>query len=235
MYINNYSKISLEKEKYNPPIRSNSNKLKGMKQNKSQEKNFNNSNYNKNKKSKEELNNEAIDKEILDLLFEDIDNNNNEKDIKNNIFKNISLEVEFNYVMEKDFSFTNQKSDNSKIIKDILYAINTYGNKINEPKINGPYLVGSYRTISELSSIKYTASIDIMYTYKNILNKNIKDDSIYNLLCIILNLDIFEICESYEDSTKITHINVKCKNKIEPIIIIPFHLLLVDVGFEYNN
>ena len=171
-----------------------------------------------------------INEDVVKLLLEDYDNNNKEKDKNNNnnISKNISLELEFDSIINKQFSELNPKNNKIKLIKDILYLIKTNKIKNYNPRINGPYLIGSYKTIPELPSINYSTPIDILYTYRDILiDKKIIDFSINNLIKNYLNLNIIETSEYFEDNNKVIKIKVKCDNKIN--INLSFNIIFVDL------
>ena len=169
-----------------------------------------------------------INEDVVKLLLEDYDNNNKEKDKNNNITKNTSLEFEFDSIINRQFSVLNPKNNKIKIIKDILYLIKTNKIKNYNPRINGPYLVGSYKIIPELPSINYSAPIDVLYTYRDILiDKKIVDFSINNLIKNYLNLNIIETSENLEDNNKIIKIKVKCDNKIN--INLSFNIFFVDL------
>ena len=169
-----------------------------------------------------------INEDVVKLLLEDYDNNNKEKDKNNTISKNTSLELEFDSIINKQFSELNPKNNKIKLIKDILYLIRTNKIKNYNPRINGPYLIGSYKTIPELFSINYSSPIDILYTYRDILiDKKIIDYSINNLIKNYLNLNIIETSDNFEDNNKIIKIKVKCDNKIN--INLSFNIIFVDL------
>ena len=169
-----------------------------------------------------------INEDVVKLLLEDYDNNNKEKDKNNTISKNTSLELEFDSIINKQFSELNPKNNKIKLIKDILYLIRTNKIKNYNPRINGPYLIGSYKTIPELFSINYSSPINILYTYRDILiDKKIIDYSINNLIKNYLNLNIIETSDNFEDNNKIIKIKVKCDNKIN--INLSFNIIFVDL------
>ena len=175
-----------------------------------------------------------INEDVVQLLLEDYENNNKEKekekekDKNNNISKNTSLELEFDSIINKQFSELNPRNNKTKLLKDILYSIKTNKIKNYNPRINGPYLVGSYKIITELPCINYSSDIDILYTYKDILvDKKIIDFSINNLIKNDLNLNIIETSENLEDNNKIIKIKVKCDNKFN--INLSFNFFFVDL------
>ena len=182
------------------------------------------------KNNQKERNDQDINEEVVKLLLEGYEDNNKYKDTNNKLSKNGSLELEFGEIINKEFSELNQKNIRTKVIKGILSSIKT-NNIINyNPRINGPYLVGSYKTIPELPSINYLSPIDIMYTYKDILiDKKIIDYTINNIIKNYLNLNIIEKSESFEDDNKIIKIKVKCTNKINLNVIISFNIIFFDL------
>ena len=182
------------------------------------------------KNNQKERNDPDLNEDVLNLLLEGYEDNNKYKDTNNKLSKNGSLELEFGEIINKEFSELNQKNIRTKVIKGILSSIKT-NNIINyNPRINGPYLVGSYKTIPELPSINYLSPIDIMYTYKDILiDKKIIDYTINNIIKNYLNLNIIEKSESFEDDNKKIKIKVKCTNKINLNVIISFNIIFFDL------
>jgi hypothetical protein len=155
------------------------------------------------------------------------------KDVKNN---NKSLENEFDSELKKEFYELNATNDRTKILRDIVTSMKTVTAENYNKRINGPYLVGSYKTISALPSINYLSSIDIMYTYKDmLLNKIIIDFTLKNIIETALNLNIIKKTDFREDENKITKINVKCTSKLNLNIIISFNILFVDIGHNINE
>ena len=155
------------------------------------------------------------------------------KDVKNN---NKSLENEFDSELKKEFYELNATNDRTKILRDIVTSMKTVTAENYNKRINGPYLVGSYKTISALPSINYLSSIDIMYTYKDmLLNKIIIDFTLKNIIETALNLNIIKKTDFREDENKITKINVKCTSKLNLNIIISFNILFVDIGYNINE
>lgn len=155
------------------------------------------------------------------------------KDVKNN---NKSLENEFDSELKKEFYELNATNDRTKILRDIVTSMKTVSTENYNKRINGPYLVGSYKTISALPSINYLSSIDIMYTYKDmLLNKIIIDFTLKNIIETVLNLNIIKKTDFREDENKITKINVKCTSKLNLNIIISFNILFVDIGHNINE
>ena len=177
-------------------------------------------------------NNKEVDEDILRLLLDDIENNKNEKKENDNKLNNILLEFLISSELEKHFSEVNIKNERIKIITDIISLIKTKNIKNFSPKINGPYLVGSYKTISNLPYINYVTSIDIMYTYKDIfIDKQIIDFTVNDIIKNILNLNIIETSKTFID--KIVKIIVKCCNNTN--ITLDFNIYFMDVGIEYNK
>ena len=155
------------------------------------------------------------------------------KDAKNN---NKSLENEFDSELKKEFYELNATNDRTKILRDIITSMKTVTTENYNKRINGPYLVGSYKTISALPSLNYLSSIDIMYTYKDmLLNKIIIDFTLKNIIETALNLNIIKKTDFREDENKITKINVKCTSKLNLNIIISFNILFVDIGHNINE
>ena len=135
--------------------------------------------------------------------------------------------------MKKKFYELSPNNKRIKIIEDILSLIKTKDIKNYNPRINGPYLVGSYRTIPNLPLINYSSPIDLMYTYKDILiDKKILDYTVNNIIKDILNLNIIDIDESFENNNEIKKIRIKCTSKINISIILYFNIYFVDIGFE---
>ena len=155
------------------------------------------------------------------------------KDVKNN---NKSLENEFDLELKKEFYELNATNDRTKILRDIVTSMKTVTTENYNKRINGPYLVGSYKAISALPSLNYLSSIDIMYTYKDmLLNKIIIDFTLKNIIETALNLNIIKKTDFREDENKITKINVKCTSKLNLNIIISFNILFVDIGYNINE
>lgn len=155
------------------------------------------------------------------------------KDVKSN---NKSLESEFDSELKKEFYELNSTNDRTKILRDIVTSMKTVTTENYNKRINGPYLVGSYKTISALPSINYLSSIDIMYTYKDmLLNKIIIEFTLKNIIETVLNLNIIKKTDFREDENKITKINVKCTSKLNLNIIISFNILFVDIGHNINE
>ena len=193
------------------------------------------SNNKNNLKVIKEIKEQDIDDELVKGLLEDSDINKNENEKNNNIIRGESLEDEFSLEIDKKFFKLNPKNQRSKIIKDILSAIKTNDIKNYNPRINGPYLVGSYKTISELPSLNYSSPIDIMYTYKDILiDKKIIDYTIRNIMDKGLNLNLIEYSDCYRDDN-MTKIKAKCSSKINKSIIISFIIVFIDIGDELNE
>ena len=182
------------------------------------------------KMAQKENSDRAIDEDIVNDLLEDDEISKNGKGLKK-----ISIEDELDSQIIKSFSPLNQGNERIKIIKEILSLIK--GNDIinYNPRINGPYLIGSYKKISELPSFNYSAPIDILYTYKDILiDKKIIDYTINHIMKNVLNLNIFECSDLDEEDNK-TRIIVKCKNKLNDKDIINFCIIFADIGNEHNE
>lgn len=176
-------------------------------------------------RKKPERNKKSADREVLNIVTK--------KDIKNN---NKSLENEFDTELKKEYYELNATNDRTKILRDIVTSMKTVTIENYNKRINGPYLVGSYKTISALPSINYLSSIDIMYTYKDmLLNKIIIDFTLKNIIETALNLNIIKKTDFREDENKITKINVKCSSKLNLNIIISFNILFVDIAHNINE
>ena len=116
-------------------------------------------------------------------------------------------------MLKKEFYKLNTKNVRVKTIKDLLSLIKFNNVQNYNPKINGPYLVGSYRSISDLPLINYFTSIDIMFTYRDIsIDKEIINYTINNMLKKLLNLNKIKISEPYEFSNKIKKIKISCSS-----------------------
>lgn len=184
---------------------------------------------NKSKISGKKNGGQILNNEVISILLE------NDKD-KKEITKNKSLEDLFDSELKKEFCNLNPVNNRAKLKKEILSSIKTKDIKNYNPRINGPYLTGSYKTISELSSINYSSPIDIMYTYKDmLLNETIIDFTVNNIIKNTLNLNIIKKLEYPEDENKITKLSVKCTSKQNISIIIFFNIFFVDIGFNYNE
>lgn len=222
--IENGKLISLKEEKINLPIlkpilEKDKEVIRFESEYLSKEKNY--------KSNKKENIIEEIDEDILKQL---LDETEKEKDNKS---KNLSLEELFNSELKKKFYELSPNNKRIKIIEDILSLIKTKDIKNYNPRINGPYLVGSYRTIPNLPLINYSSPIDLMYTYKDILiDKKILDYTVNNIIKDILNLNIIDIDESFENNNEIKKIRIKCTSKINISIILYFNIYFVDIGFE---
>ena len=176
-----------------------------------------------------EIKEQDIDDELVKGLLEDNEINKNEKN------NNVSVEDEFSLEFSKKFRRLNSKNQRTKIINDILSSIQTNDIPNYNPRINGPYLVGSYRTISDLPSINYITPIDIMYTYKDILiDKKITDYTVKNILEKRLDLNLIDYSGFYRDDN-MTKIKAKCSSKINTNIIISFNIAFIDIGDEQNE
>ena len=172
----------------------------------------------------------SIDEDIVNGLLEDDEISKNEKRLKK-----ISVEDEFNSQIIKSFSPLNQGNQRIKIITEILSLIKTNDIINYNPRINGPYLIGSYKQISELPSLNYSSPIDILYTYKDILiDKKIIDYTIDHIMKNVLNLNIIECSDLDEEENK-ARVIVKCKNKINDKDIISFCIIFADIGNEQNE
>ena len=182
------------------------------------------------RKAQKENSDLEIDEDLVNGLLEDSETSRKGKSPKNE-----SIEDELESRIIKAFSPLESKNQKIKIIKDILSAIKTNDIINYNPRINGPYLIGSYRNISELPTLKYSSPIDIMYTYKDILiDKKIIDYTINNIMKDILKLNLIERSEPDEDDTK-KRINVKCKSKMTDKDIISFTIIFIDIGNEQNE
>ena len=176
-----------------------------------------------------------IDEDILKILLEENDNNKNDNKNNNNKINDVPLDVLFSKELEKEFSEIKPKeAEKNKVITDIISLIKTKtkGNKNNNQKIQGPYLVGSYKVIPNLSSLNYSTPIDIMYKYKDILlDKTKVHNTIKDFINNCLNLSIIDKSENSED--KIMKIFVKCSNKEG--VKIDFVFYFVNTGPERNE
>ena len=175
-----------------------------------------------------------IDDEIIKLLLEE----DNIKKDNNKItsFQNKSLENEFESMLKKEFYKLNTKNVRVKTIKDLLSLIKFNNVQNYNPKINGPYLVGSYRSISDLPLINYFTSIDIMFTYRDIsIDKELINYTINNMLKKLLNLNKIKISEPYEFSNKIKKIKISCSSIANINLLLSFDIFFVDIGIEDNE
>ena len=72
-----------------------------------------------------------------------------------------------------------------------------------------------------------------MYIYKDILiDKKILDYTVNNIIKDLLNLNIIDINESFENNNEIKKIRIKCTSKLNISIILYFNIYFVDIGFE---
>ena len=179
-----------------------------------------------------------IDEDTLKLLLEDNDNDKNDKKDKNTNStnsNNVSLEILFSLELEKEFSEIKPKNEERvKVIENIISIIKNKdkNNKKINPKIQGPYLVGSYNVIPNLSSLNYSTPIDIMYKYKDIpINKQIIDNTINDIIKNCLNLLVVETSD--RSGEKIIKIFVKCINSVG--VKIDFAFYFVNIGLESNE
>ena len=166
----------------------------------------------------------------LDLLLE---KNNNKKDNKK---EQLSIEERFGLELKREYCELNPINNKTKIIKSLLSLITTINIQNYNPRISGPYLVGSYSIISELPSINYSTPIDIMYTYKDmLLNNNVIDFTLKNIIETGLNLNIFEKTETLDEENKLTKIKVKCTSKQNISVILSFNIIFVDIKSGFNE
>lgn len=157
---------------------------------------------------------------------------------KDNEMEKISFENEFNLGIKTELYDLDPNNNRAKTIREILSLIKKNGIKNYNPRINGPYLVGSYRTVPDLPSINYFAPIDIMYTFKDILiDKKIVDYSINNLIKENLKLNIIEssLGQNYDENSGISKIIVKCSSELNLSLIISFNIYFMDIGNETNE
>ena len=169
---------------------------------------------------------QGVDNNKKDLFVE---NNNNKKE-------QLSTEEQFDLELKREYCELNPINNKSKIIKNILSLITTIDIQNYNPRVSGPYLVGSYSIISELPSINYSAPIDIMYTYKDmLLNNNVIDFTVNNIIETGLNLNIFEKSEPLDDENKLTKIKVKCTSKQNISVILSFNIIFVDIKSGFNE
>ena len=181
---------------------------------------------NGNKKEKDDYSNKELLKDNVTTKKEKINLQKNKKEP-------LSLENELDSKILEEFSKSkNQKTELIEII-NMLSSIKIQNIKNYNPRIVGPYLVGSYKTISELPSINYSSPIDIMYTYKDILvDKKIENYTIDNIMEKILKLKVLERSNIYMDEN-MKKIKVKCKTNSN--LIISFNIFLIDIGNEENK
>lgn len=171
-------------------------------------------------------NSQGVNDSKMDLLLE---KNNNKK-------QQLSTEEQFDLELKREYCELNPINNKTKIIRSLLSLITTVDIQNYNPRISGPYLVGSYSIISELPSINYSAPIDIMYTYKDmLLNNNVIDFTVNNIIETGLNLNIFEKSEPYDDENKLTIIKVKCTCKQNISIILSFNIIFVDIKSGFNE
>jgi len=174
-------------------------------------------------------NEEDIDDDLINSLLENYDDKNNAKNDN-------KLEAEFDSELVKEFCEVKSINYRIKIIKDIIASIGVKTIKNYNQRISGPFLVGSYKTISDLPSINYNSPIDILYSYKDmLLNKIIIDFTLNSIFQTCLNLNIIEKTGLREDSNKITKISVKCGSKQNTNVIISFNILFMDIGYNLNE
>ena len=174
-------------------------------------------------------NEEDIDDDIINSLLESYDD-------KNNIKNDNKLEAEFDSELVKEFCEVKAINYRAKNIKDIIASIGAKSIKNYNQRINGPFLVGSYKTISDLPTINYNSPIDILYSYKDmLLNKIIIDFTLNSIFQTCLNLNILEKTGFREDANKITKISVKCGSKQNINVIISFNILFMDIGYNLNE
>ena len=203
------------------------------------------------------IDNEKIEDEVIKLLLDDYeekkdekvikslltehkdkkDEKNKVKEIKNNIPKNVLLKKYFESNIQNQFYIVNNKDDRTNKIKEIISSIkpnNIIKNISN--KFDGPYLIGSYKTIFNLPFINYLTPIDILYTYKDtILEKKMIDEAINIIFSNFPDLNIIERYESYENNNKISKIDIKCISQKNWNLKISFNILFVDIGFKNNG
>ena len=166
-----------------------------------------------------------------------VDNNKKYLFLDNNNKKEqLSTEEQFDLELKREYCELNPINNKTKIIKSILSLITTINIQNYNPRITGPYLVGSYSIISELPSINYSAPIDIMYTYKDmLLNNTVIDFTVNNIIEKGLNLNIFEKKESLDDENKLTKIKVKCTSKQNISVFLSFNIIFVDIKSGFNE
>ena len=223
----NQNQISLKEEKLNSPT------LKQKKEEMIKLDEESSENIEKKGKNKmfisHKKNEEDIDDDLINSLLENYSD-------KNNIKNDYKFEAEFDSELLKEFSEVKTINYRTKKIKDIIASIGAKSIKNYNQRISGPFLVGSYKTISELPSINYNSPIDILYSYKDmLLNKIIIDFTLNSIFQSCLNLNILEKTGFREDSNKITKISVKCGSKQNINVIISFNILFMDIGYNINE
>lgn len=218
---NNQNQISLEEEVANYP---------SLKQKKEEMIKFDEELKGKNKiYFNHKKNEEDIDDDLINSLLESYE-------YKNDAKKENKLEAEFDSELLKEFSELKPINYKTKAIKDILVSIGAKKIKNYNQRISGPFLVGSYKAISELPSLNYNSPIDILYSYKDmLLNKIIIDFTLNSIFQTCLNLNIIEKTGFREDDNKITKISVKCGSKQNMNVIISFNILFMDIGYNLNE
>ena len=180
----NQNQISLKEEKLNSPT------LKQKKEEMIKLDEESSENIEKKGKNKmfisHKKNEEDIDDDLINSLLENYSD-------KNNIKNDYKFEAEFDSELLKEFSEVKTINYRTKKIKDIIASIGAKSIKNYNQRISGPFLVGSYKTISELPSINYNSPIDILYSYKDmLLNKIIIDFTLNSIFQSCLNLNILE-------------------------------------------
>ena len=222
----NQNQISLKEEKINyPTLKQKKEETIKLDEESSEklEKKGKNKIYLNHKKKEED-----IDDDIINSLLESYDDKNIKNDNK--------LEAEFDSELVKEFCEVKTINYRAKNIKDIIASIGAKSIKNYNQRISGPFLVGSYKLISELPSINYNSPIDILFSYKDmLLNKIIIDFTLNSIFQTCLNLNILEKSGFREDANKITKINVKCGSKQNINVIISFNILFMDIGYNLNE
>ena len=174
-------------------------------------------------------------------------NKENNKDIinlnNNNTFNSKDkCEIEFEKLLKNEFSSIYSNKNIPEICKDIILKLEKILNKISQlkfpeliNKIDGPFLIGSYKNFKTLYLLNSLPSIDILFKCKDIRCIDEINSITEEILSKKLSLNYDEEKREYDKDSEIVKLSNKCKIAINKINFLCINITLFFVNINISS
>ena len=191
-------------------------------------------------------NNKSIEISNKEITQSNTNNNNNCNVMKNsnNNFKNKDNgEAEFEKILKNEFSSIYSDQNNIQSNSQILQEIKKILKKIpqikfpqNHNKFEDPSLIGSHKNFDTKYLLDSLPSIDILFKCNDIESMDEVNSIIEETMSKKMHLSYIEICQVYDEESKIVKVTNKCKIKvIDNYFFIYINLFFVNIKISSYN
>jgi hypothetical protein len=191
-------------------------------------------------------NNKYIEISNKEITQSNTNNNNNSNIMQNSInnFKNKDNgEAEFEKILKNEFSSVYSDPNNIQSNSEILQEIKKILKKIpqikfpnNHNKFEDPSLIGSHKNFDTKYLLDSLPSIDILFKCNDIESMDEVNSIIEDTMSKKMHLSYIEICQVYDEESKIVKVTNKCKIKIKDnYFFIYINLFFVNIKISSYN